>query len=71
MSASRVSLRASEVDEDGNLTEVVLAIDREDEPDEELREQVMLLTPYEMEAFYRRLQAYYEWGTWSRELVER
>lgn len=72
MTRTRVSLEATELNEAGDdWTEAGAFFDRDDEPDPELREQLIMMTPAEMRALYERLTLYYEQGIWSSGTVDR
>jgi hypothetical protein len=71
MSTSRITLGPSEMNSDGRVTEVVVWVDRDDEPDDGLAFQCLVLTPGEMQALYYRMQVYYDQGTWSGRRTER
>jgi hypothetical protein len=64
--ASEVSVEVSEFSESGDgWVEACASIIRDDEPDEELRNQILLMKPNEMEALYQNLKVYYEQGMWT------
>lgn len=72
MSKSRISVEATELDEDEqDWTEAGIFIEREGEPDEDLRSQQLLATRAELAAIYARLKMYFEQGIWSIGSVER
>jgi hypothetical protein len=71
VSKSRISLDYSEVDDNYRVTEIVASIDRDDELDPELAEQVVIMTPAEMAVLYDRIRQYYEMGVWTTGMVER
>jgi hypothetical protein len=69
---SRISLEPCELNADETeVTEIMISIEREDEPEPDLRDQVLLMTPKEMDALYARMKLYYEQGIWSTGSVER
>jgi hypothetical protein len=64
--ASEVSIEASEFSDGGDgWVEACASIIRDDEPDPELRNQILLMKPNEMEALYHGLRVYYEQGVWT------
>lgn len=77
MSKSRISLEAAEVTEvAGSVrlarwTEAMICVEREDEPEQDMKYQQLLLTAAEMAALYSRMKMYYDQGTWSTGSVER
>lgn len=72
MAKSRICVEPSEVDDDTDtVLEVVVSVERQDEPDEELRCQLLVMTPAEMAELYDRMTVYYKQGIWSMKSVER
>lgn len=72
MSKSRISLEASELNEaETDWVEASIFIEREDEPDEELRCQLLVMTRAELDALYHRMKTHYEQGIWSTGSVQR
>lgn len=71
MRKTRIALDPTESDEaTGAVTEIGIFVDREDEPAPELREQLLLLSPEELQYLYHRMQDHYERGTWTEGTVE-
>jgi hypothetical protein len=67
-----VSLEATELSVDESTwVEAGVFISREDEPDPEMQEQLILMTPAEMLTLYQRMAAYYHQGIWVQGSVER
>lgn len=75
MSRSRITVEPSELDDydspDAKVTEIAIFVERDDEPEEEMKEQVLLLTPAEYEDVYRKMTVQREQGIWSTGSIER
>lgn len=70
MRKTRISLEATELDEDRDLvTEVGIFLDR-DHGEGDLREQMLVLLPEELQELYQRIRLYYEQGHWSQKTLE-
>ena len=68
---SVVSLEASKIGENDVVTEIMIVVERTDEPDLELQEQMLLLTPNELKKLFEEMRLHYEQGIWSMGTVER
>lgn len=67
---TKISLEPTELDEDQDVvTEIGIFLDR-DHGEGDLREQMLVLLPDELQELYQRMRLYYEQGIWSFTTVE-
>lgn len=72
MSKSRITVEVSEFSPDEkDWTEAMITVEREDEPDGELRYQMLCLTKAELADVHRRLGIWADQGIWTTGTIER